>query len=260
MSHQKGYVDPDYLDMAARVVAGYKDRTYQLMRTQPGDAVLDVGCGPGTDTIPLAHSVGPTGRVVGVDFDETMVSEAEARARDAGVSDRVQHRQADATALPFDDDTFDSARSERLFQHLRDPEAALREMFRVTKSGGAVVVLDTDWSTLSVDTRELDIERRLLQYRLDRFVHNPYAGRQLYRLFRMQARDDVSYEMCPIGVTNYAIGRQGALLDELERAALEAGVVTDEEIARWRADLEDRDARGVFFASVMQVLVAGRKP
>jgi ubiquinone/menaquinone biosynthesis C-methylase UbiE len=101
MSQQKGYVDPEYLDMIAEVVAKHKRRTYELMDITAGDAVLDVGCGPGTDTIPLAGLVGPTGRVVGVDFDPEMLAEADRRAAEASVDDRVEHRQADATALPF---------------------------------------------------------------------------------------------------------------------------------------------------------------
>lgn len=54
MSHPKGYVDSDYLQLVAGIVAQYKQRTYALMHVEPGHTVLDVGCGPGTDTIPLA--------------------------------------------------------------------------------------------------------------------------------------------------------------------------------------------------------------
>ena len=54
------------------------------MHLQPGHAVLDVGCGPGTDTIVLAGLVGPTGRVVGVDSDAAMIAGADRRAGQAG--------------------------------------------------------------------------------------------------------------------------------------------------------------------------------
>jgi ubiquinone/menaquinone biosynthesis C-methylase UbiE len=260
MSHSKGYVDSDYLQFLAKMVAQYKQRTYERMRIAPGHAVLDVGCGPGTDTIPLAQRVGNTGQVVGVDYDEAMIAEADQRAQEAGVSDWVVHRHADATALPFEPDTFDAARSERLFQHLPHPELALSEMVRVTRPGGWVVVLDTDHSTLSVDTTEVEIEQRLKSYRLKHRVHNASAGRQLYRLFKQRGLVDLVIEMCPIYVTDYAAGRRGASFDQVEEGALAAGWVTEEELRRWHASLEQADADGVFFASSTQTLVAGRKP
>ena len=77
MTHGTGYVDPAYLDAAARLAAEGKERSYARLGLAPGERVLDVGCGPGTDTLPLAQIVGPTGRVTGIDRDPGMVAEAE---------------------------------------------------------------------------------------------------------------------------------------------------------------------------------------
>jgi ubiquinone/menaquinone biosynthesis C-methylase UbiE len=87
-------------------------------------------------------------------------------------------------SLPFETDYFDSCRSERLFQHLSNPAQALSEMTRVTKSGGWVVVLDTDWGSLSTNSDETDIERRLARFMAESFLQNGYSGRKLYRLFK----------------------------------------------------------------------------
>jgi len=76
----KGYVDAEYLDTAAAQLATFKKLTYERMHVQPGQRILDVGCGPGTDTIPLAPYVGPSGQVFGVDNDPDMVAEADERA------------------------------------------------------------------------------------------------------------------------------------------------------------------------------------
>src|SRR5215472_4723775 len=122
MSRSKGYVDADYLDLAARVMQPLKRRTYELMQLKPGQRILDLGCGPGIDTVALAESVGPAGEVHGVDHDAAMVTEANRRAEAAGLAARVSHRQADASALPWSDGFFDASRSERVFQHLLEPE------------------------------------------------------------------------------------------------------------------------------------------
>ena len=259
MSQPKGYVDPEYLQVVAQVVQQSKERSYTYMHVQPGQRLLDVGCGPATDTIPLAQLVGPAGQVVGVDHDPAMIAEANRRAELAGVSSSVEHKQADAASLPFEPGEFDASRSERLFQHLHNPAQALAEMARVVKSGGWVVVLDTDWGTISIDAPEVDIERRLMRVHAERCLHNGYSGRQLYRLFKQQKLVDISFEVCPQIITNYALVRQIVLLDKAEEEALTAGIITKDELQRLHASLERADSEGYFFSSGSLILVAGRK-
>lgn len=259
MSLPKGYVDSGYLQTAARLLQQAKQRSYDFMQIQPGHKVLDVGCGPGTDTIALGRLVGPTGHVSGVDYDAAMVAEANLRTESSAGSAWVAHRQADASALPWGANEFDACRSERLFQHLFNPEQALAEMVRVTKPGGRVVVLDTDWGSFSIDTEETDIERRLARVYVERCLHNGYSGRQLYRLFKRQNLEDLNIEMLPTFVTSYAVARQIVLLDRTEKEALATGVVTEHELKRWHISLERADAEGVFFCSASVVLVGGQK-
>jgi ubiquinone/menaquinone biosynthesis C-methylase UbiE len=229
------------------------------MQIKTGDKVLDVGCGPGIDTIPLAHLVGSTGEVHGVDFDRTMVAEADQRAQEAGLLAWVKHKQADATSLPFESDYFDSCRSERLFQHLLDPALALSEMKRVTKPDGWIVVLDTDWGSTSTDTDEIDLERRMTRFYTEHMCNNGYAGRQLYRLFKKHGLQDVTYEVFPIVITSYLIQRQVVGMNQLEDEALAQGVVTEDELRRILENYERADADGVFFCYGIQILLAGRK-
>jgi ubiquinone/menaquinone biosynthesis C-methylase UbiE len=253
-----GYVDPEYLLVAGNLLQSFKEATYAKMQIEKGHKVLDVGCGAGMDTIPLAHLVGVSGEVVGVDYDEAMIAEAEERAQEASASGWVQHRFADATALPFEAGTFDSCRSERLFQHLPDAQAALAEMVRVTKRNGRVVVLDTDWGTASIDSREVDIERLFTRFFADT-RHNGYSGRKLYRIFKEQGLADVSFEICPVPVTSYALFRQMLSMDKNEPKAIAAKALTEDEVRRWRQSLEEADANGLFFAYACLVLAVGRK-
>jgi ubiquinone/menaquinone biosynthesis C-methylase UbiE len=253
-----GYTDIEYLRLAAELAQRDKQRTYAAMRLQPGYHVLDVGCGPGTDTIALAQLVGETGRVTGVDHDPAMVSEADRRAVEAGVADRAQHVVADATALPFEAASFDACRSERLFQHLVDPAAALAEMVRVTRPGGWAAVLETDYATLSIETEEIDLERRLARFTAGR-VRSGYAARKLYGFFKGHHLLDVEIEVHPQLFTRYDQVRRG-WLDGVEGEALAAGSLTEAELARWRASLERIAAAGAFFATLNHNLIMGRKP
>lgn len=259
MTQGLGYVDPGYLDAAARLVATGKRLSYERMHVAPGATVLDVGCGPGTDTLPLAELVGPGGLVHGIDRDAEMVAEAERRAADAGLTGRVEHRVGDAYALPWEDGTFHAVRCERLFLHLDRPEQATAEMVRVTKTGGRVVLMDTDWGTRSVDTPEVELERRLARVLAERCMANGYSGRRLWGLMKEAAVRDLTVDLVPLHVDEYDFWR---LLSRMELAfdeAVRAGAMTADEVRRLDDSFREKDAAGTFFASTTVVLVAGTR-
>jgi ubiquinone/menaquinone biosynthesis C-methylase UbiE len=99
MTQPKGYVDPEYLRVVGNFAQHAKQRSYTLTQIQPGHKVLDVGCGPGTDTIPLAAIVRSTGQVVGMDNDQAMIAEADQRAEKAGVKAWVKHEYSPGKPL-----------------------------------------------------------------------------------------------------------------------------------------------------------------
>jgi ubiquinone/menaquinone biosynthesis C-methylase UbiE len=259
-SKPKGYVDTRYLDTVQNLLNDYKRLTYERMHIRPGHKVLDVGCGPGTDTLPLAQLVSSSGQVIGIDYDEKMIAEAERRAQKAGVSDRVIHKCADAIELPFESDYFDACRSERLFEHLLDPEKALSEMVRVTTVGGWIVVLDSDWGTFSIDASEIETERRLVRFFSEHSMNNGYSGRQLYRLFKQQGIADISTKICSIILTDYHFTRQLVIMDKCEGEAIDQGVITVQALEKLHNYWEQANANGNFFASMSMILVSGRKP
>ncbi|HSG24846.1 MAG TPA: methyltransferase domain-containing protein [Anaerolineales bacterium] len=259
MARPKGYVDTEYLQVVGEFLNHLKQRTYTCMGIETGHKVLDVGCGPGIDTIALSELVDTNGEVYGVDYDQEMVAEAERRAEEAGISAWVKHKHSDAAALPFETGYFDSCRSERLFQHLPEPTKALADMVRVTKANGWVVILDTDLGSFGTDTREVEIERRLVRFLADHLAHNGYSGRQLYRQFKKQGLVNVSFEVFPLVMTNYAFARQAALMDKTAKEALAKNVITEAELKRYQMDLEQADADGVYFSYGCMMLVAGQK-
>ena len=114
-----------------------------------GERLLDVGCGLGEAALGLAQDLGDGGEVVGVDASERMLRVARSNAGAARC--RVRFTVGDACSLEEPDNTFDAARSERTLQWLADPAAAVAEMVRVVRPGGRVSLIDTDWSTFTID-------------------------------------------------------------------------------------------------------------
>ncbi|MDF5732933.1 MAG: methyltransferase domain-containing protein, partial [Rhizonema sp. PD38] len=137
-----------YLDNVSslEVVQAAKRQTYSLLEVCIGEHILDVGCGTGSDVRALAKIVGNTGLVVGVDFSETMIQEAQ--KRNQGLDLAIKYQQGDVYNLEFQDNTFDACRTDRLFHFLDNPTKALNEMLRITRPGGRIVISEPDWGTL----------------------------------------------------------------------------------------------------------------
>ena len=100
-----------------------------------GATVLDLGCGSGTDTLIAARRVGPTGKVVGVDFSASMLSRARRAVAESGVTN-VELRESDAERLPAADGEIDVAIVNGIFNLNPARQAIFHELARVIKSSG----------------------------------------------------------------------------------------------------------------------------
>ena len=105
---------------------------------RPSDRVLDVACGPGIVTCAFAALAA---HAVGVDLVEAMLAQAREHAAELAL-DNVEFVNGEAEALPWDDAEFDLVVTRFSLHHLERPDAALREMARVCRPGGTVVVCD----------------------------------------------------------------------------------------------------------------------
>lgn len=106
-----------------------------------GEAVLDIGCGNGFDTLVAAKLVGPQGRVAGLDVTPEMIDQARANLALLGW-ENVTFQVGEAETLPFPDDEFDVIISNGVFNLTLNKEKALREAHRVLKPGGRLMLAD----------------------------------------------------------------------------------------------------------------------
>ena len=114
---------------------------FSLEPLTPGDAVLDIGCGAGVDSLVAAHLVGAGGRVVGLDVTPAMAERARALLSRLGLGN-VTFQVGEAEALPFPDASFDAVISNGVFNLTFDKEKALEETHRVMKPGGRLMLAD----------------------------------------------------------------------------------------------------------------------
>lgn len=114
---------------------------FSLGQLFPGEAVLDIGCGAGVDTLVAAQLVGPGGRVAGIDVTFAMLERAQAHLARLGWP-QVSFHEANAEALPFPDAEFDAIISNGVFNLTTNKAQALAEAHRVLKPGGRLMLAD----------------------------------------------------------------------------------------------------------------------
>ena len=236
MSETQTNVSAERLNPRSERMLHITQMSFARMQLEPGQRVLDVGCGAGADTLAMAHAVGAGGVVHGVDYDAAMIAQAWRRSRTEDVAAWVTYHHANATALPWQDNYFNATRSDRVFQHMLDPALAFAELLRVTRPGGRVVVISGDWATLSVDSHELDIESRRAHFVATLAADNPISGCCLRSLFAQRGMLDIQVDVHP----------------DFSAATESSGC--------WRQSIAPNAAASGLFASANVVVICGRKP
>lgn len=238
-------------------VVAQRCQTLKALELKEGERVLDIGSGPGLLAYDMAASVGPEGRVCGVDISEDML--AMSRRRCTGQS-WAEFRNADATKLPYPDQSFDAAVSTQVYEYVADISAALAELYRVMQPGGRVVVVDTDYGSLVIHTQDEVRMQRILSAWDEHFVHARLPRTLTSQLrdagFTIRHRDvipmfnpeyhDNSYGKRALGMmASFAVGRKG---------------VSQKEADAWLAEFTELGKQGKFFFSLNRYLFVADKP
>jgi ubiquinone/menaquinone biosynthesis C-methylase UbiE len=223
---------------------------------QPGQTVLDVGCGTGVvDRWLVRHTAGKN-RIMGVDINRYLLQEAMALARKEGVDGAIDFREGSAEALHFPDNSFDVTMSVTVIEEV-DANRLLAEMVRVTKPGGRVAVI----------ARAIDLPFLMnvrLQSELKAKVDAPgaignvaeraCADASLYQRFHQAGLTQVKmFPQLPAfdsSDPNFLQFMQDSLLARL----------TQEEARQWQAARTQAEAEGTFFMTWPHHCAVGTKP
>jgi arsenite methyltransferase len=238
-----------------RIEAAYSSRDVvrrralvrEAIAAQPGDRILDIGCGPGFYVAELAQEVGPEGSVVGVDGSASMLALATGRNRDAG---NVEFVEGDATRLPVADRGFDAALSVQVLEYVADIPAALAEIRRALRPGGRVAIWDVDWATLSIHTADPGRMRRVLDV-WDAHLTHVSLPRTLTGQLRAAGFERVemaghSFATNELGAETYG----GYLVPFIEQFALDRDALPEAEVRGWADEQRELAERGEFYFAV----------
>jgi arsenite methyltransferase len=227
------------------------------LAAEPGERILDVGCGPGFYCAELLEDVGASGSVVGIDSSPAMLALAERRCAGQG---RVELREGEATALPVEDGDFDAAISVQVQEYVADIATGLAELHRALRPGGRVLVWDIDWETLSIHSEAPELTARVLRAWDEHLAHRSLPrtlGPQLcaagFEHVRVAAHpfatvgsdyDSYAAAIAPL-IAAFVSGRQG---------------IGKAEAQTWLEDQRQLGARGECYFALMQFCFTARKP
>jgi len=219
-----------------------------------GRRVLDVGCGDGGVLRDLLRYGARAEDLHGVD----LLPERVERARDLTPGARIE--VGDAQALPYEDAGFDLVLGFTLLSSVVDEGARRRvaaEMARVTKTGGAIVVVDPDYDTQVVDVADQELARSVLRFRADHLLRNGTLAHQMGGFFIRAGLAEVEVEAAtvvlrdPTALDN-AMGLRSWASSAHERGLLEAG-----RAQAWERMIDDAIAHGHFLYSFTLFITAG---
>ena len=155
-------------------------KCFQQLDIGRSETILDLGCGTGEISYMLALT-NPSCSIIGMDRESKFVLENQGKFRDL---DNLKFQEGDCFSLPFSDDSIDVCFCRYLFQHLRNPELALKEIYRVLKPGGKLGIFDID-KGLDIVFPVPQNHQKFIQAELmiKKLIKNDiYVGRKLFTL------------------------------------------------------------------------------
>jgi ubiquinone/menaquinone biosynthesis C-methylase UbiE len=234
-----------------RVVGNLIDAT----ELQPGERVLEVGCGTGVLDRWLARRTDRANRIIGVDVNAYLLREAAMLVQREDLADTIEFRQGHAENLPFPDQHFGVAMSSTVIQWA-DADRMLAEMVRVTKPGGRVAVIGhahdlPRWVNLPLPH---ELKQKIEAPGWGGDNHHPLGCHEASLYPRIRQTGLAQVQMFP----QFAAFNDPFRLQQLQASLLPT--LSSEEADAWRAAVAQAEADGTFFIAMPFHCVVGTKP
>lgn len=233
-----------------------------LVEVPPGGAVLDMGCGKGTDLLTLAgHVHDPGASFTGVDASADHIASARASSTDS----RIEFSQAKAgPGLGFDDGAFDVLMTQDMLECIPDLDTFIPEMARVLRPGGQIVVSHIDWDTQVFNGSDRERTRRILHawsdWKQSWMDHaDPWMGRRIWGFLEGAGLFEGDVQVRVTTNTEFAEPWHGYRMAHWIGDLVRRGSVSESDYQAFLADLNELADDGSYFWSVNRYVYVGKR-
>jgi ubiquinone/menaquinone biosynthesis C-methylase UbiE len=243
-------------------VQSLRNYVLSFIEAEGGSAVLDLGCGRGTDLVALGSVACAHGKLVGLDASADAVQRAQAATQgDARYSFLLHDISA---GLPFPDESFDCVLSTNTLECVTDKSAFLKEVHRVLRPDGSVVFAHFDWDTQVFDGEDKGLIRKLVHSFADwqqawMQDSDAWMGRRLWPTFQQTGLFVGSMHSAVLMETAFEPGRYGFEQAEAFAALVRRGKVDATDYMTFVEALRSLNERDCYLYAITMFIYAGRR-
>ena len=247
------HYDINYLQNSRRLLISIKEQSYIFFESLTSGTIIDLGCGAGKDVIELTKIAGENLKIIGVDHDPVMIQVGK---NESGGMGNIDFILSDAYNLPFENETIAGLRTERLIQHLKDPEKVIAEVGRILKKDAPFVIIETDWHSLSFYTEFIDVQKKLNMYLTEAKINNGFAAQNLVSYLQFVGFRDIKFQIHPFLVNTLQEANEYFWIEKMIKEASDQGYLAIDESKAFYGVLQKADNGHYFACSINLVLVS----
>jgi ubiquinone/menaquinone biosynthesis C-methylase UbiE len=245
------HYDINYLQNTRRLLEDLKKLSYQYFDAIEHGTIVDLGCGAGNDVIELAKLISQEVRVVGVDHDPRMVEQGKSASQNMHNVDFIL---SEASPLPFESDSVAGLRTERVIQHLKNPDKVIDEIRRILIKGHPFVIIETDWNSLAFYTSFTKVELAINKYLTETKINNGFAARKLVSYLQNAGFENITFDIYPFVIKSLADANEYFLIETILSEITYKGYITESESNDFYKTLESASDNGNFACSINLVI------
>jgi ubiquinone/menaquinone biosynthesis C-methylase UbiE len=252
------HYNSEYLNATNKVLQQLKESSYTIFKKINKGLIVDLGCGNGADVYRLSKLLPKDVKVIGLDNDANMIHIAQ-QMNESSKNGNTAFMLAEAIKLPFHDSSIDGLRTERLIQHLLEPEKVIGEIHRALKKNSPLVILETDWQSMSFYNEHISIQKKITKYLTQEKVNNGFAAKKLITSLLNQGFRNLEFKVFPLVSTSLKEVNKYLKFEIILEELRAKEYINEKEFALFKTTLREHDRVNCFSCSINMIGISAIK-